>query len=162
MDPISAISFISAIAGIVDLIAKGSNSLADLQSKYKIADFKFSLIIGQLRTLRAALTQIGRLVKDQASTQAPPPREDRQLVSDLSMSLTCLEAIMGALDNRLSHLSRNAEDTRLSCFWAKVNFVWDEQTTGDYLNLLTHHVNALGLLLSALQWLVPLASGSGS
>lgn len=147
MDPISAISFVSAIAGIVDLIAKGVLSLSDLQSRYRIADLKVSLLIGQLSTLKAALTQVGHLVED--FSQAP---RDRQLVSDLSISLSSLETIIGALDNRLSHLSRNAEDGLSN--WGKVNFVWDEQTMRDYLSLLDHQVNALGLLLSALQWFV--------
>lgn len=145
MDPISAISFVSAIAGIVDLIAKGVLSLSGLQSRYRIADLKVSLLIGQLSTLKAALTQIGYLVED--VSQAP---RDGQLVDDLSISLSCLETIIGALDNRLCQLTQNAEEGLSN--WAKVNFVWDEQTMHDYLSLLGHQVNALGLLLSALQW----------
>lgn len=147
MDPISAIGFVSAIAGIVDLIAKGVLSLSDLQSRYRIADLKVSLLIGQLSTLKAALTQVGHLVED--VTHVP---RDIQLVSDLSVSLLSLDTIIGALDNRLSHLRRNAEDGLSN--WGRVGFVWDEQTMRDYLSLLDHQVNALGLLLTALQWFV--------
>lgn len=147
MDPVSAIGFVSAIAGIVDLIAKGVISLSDFQSRYRIVDLKISLLIGQLSTLKAALTQVGHLVQDVAHV----PR-DRQLVSDLSVSLASLETIIGALDSRLSHLQRNAEDGLSS--WGRVSFVWDEQTMRDYLSLLDHQVNALGLLLTALQWSV--------
>lgn len=147
MDPISAISFVSAIAGIVDLIAKGVLSLSDLQSRYRIADIKVSLLIGQLSTLKAALIQVGLLVED--VSHAP---RDIQLVSALSTSLASLETIIGALDTRLSQLQRNSEDGLSN--WGRVNYVWDEQTMRDYLSLLDHQVNALGLLLSALQWFV--------
>lgn len=147
MDPISAISFVSAIAGIVDLIAKGVVSLSDLQSRYRTVDIKVSLLIGQLSTLKAALVQIGLLVED--VSHAP---RDVQLVSALSTSLASLETIISALDNRLSQLRRNSENGLSG--WGKVNFVWDEQTMRDYLSLLDHQVNALGLLLSALQWFV--------
>lgn len=148
MDPVSAIGFVSAIAGIVDLIAKGLLSLSDFQSRYRIADLKVSLLIGQLSTLKAALVQVGHLVEDVARV----PR-DVQLVSDLSISLLSLNTIIGALDNRLSHLQRTAEDGLSN--WGRVGFVWDEQTMRDYLSLLDHQVNALGLLLTALQWFVP-------
>lgn len=147
MDPVSAIGFVSAIAGIVDLIAKGVLSLSDFQSRYRIVDLKVSLLIGQLSTLKAALTQVGQLVQDVACV----PR-DRQLVSDLSNSLASLETIIIALDSRLSHLQHNTVD-RLSN-WQRLNFVWDEQTMRDYLSLLDHQVNALMLLLTALQWYV--------
>lgn len=145
MDPISAIGLVSAIAGIVDLIAKGVLSLSDFQSRYRIVDLKVSLLIGQLSTLKAALTQVGHLVQDVACV----PR-DRQLVSELSNSLASLETIIGVLDSRLSHLQHNTEDGLSS--WRRVNFVWDEQTMRDYLSMLDHQVNALGLLLTALQW----------
>jgi hypothetical protein len=147
MDPISAISFVSAIAGIVDLVAKGVLSLSDLQSRYRIADIKFHLLITQLSTLKVALIQIGLLVED--VSHAP---RNIQLVSALSTSLSSLETIIGALDNRLSQLQRNAEDGLSN--WGKFNYVWDEQTMRDYLSLLDHQVNALNLLLSALQWFV--------
>lgn len=147
MDPVSAVGFVSAIAGIVDLIAKGVLSLSDFQSRYRIADLKVSLLIGQLSTLKAALTQVGHLIEDVAHV----PR-DGQLVSDLKISLSSLNTIIGALDNRLSHLQRDYEDGLSN--WGKVGFVWDEQTMRDYLSLLDHQVNALGLLLTALQWFV--------
>lgn len=147
MDPISAVGFVSAIAGIVDLIAKGVLSLSDFQSRYRIVDLKVSLLIGQLSTLKTALTQVGHLVQDVAFV----PR-NRQLVSELSNSLASLETIIGVLDSRLSHLQHNTVDGLSS--WRRVNFVWDEQTMRDYLSMLDHQVNALGLLLIALQWYV--------
>lgn len=145
MDPISAVGFVGAVAGIVDLIAKGVLSLSDFQSRYRIVDLKVSLLIGQLSTLKTALTQVGHLVQDVACV----PR-DRQLVDELSNSLASLETIIGVLDSRLSHLQHNTEDGLSS--WRRLNFVWDEQTMRDYLSMLDHQVNALGLLLTALQW----------
>lgn len=139
MDPLS---LVGVIAGIVSVVAKATFSLSDLKSKYKIADIKVSLLICQLSTLKAALTQVKYLVEN---VSLGP-----QLGDDLSTFLSSLWTIISALGNQLDQLQLNPEN-ELSR-WTKVGFVWDEQTMRDYLRLLDHQVNALQLLLSALQW----------
>lgn len=49
------------------------------------------------------------------------------------------------LDDRLSILERDSANGLSS--WGKVNFLWDESTMKDYLNLWDNQVNALNLLL---------------
>lgn len=140
MDPLS---LVGAIAGIVSVVAKATLSLSGLKSRYKIADIKVSLLIGQLSTLKAALTQVKYLVEN---VSLGP-----QLFDDLSTSLSSLWIIISALGNQLDQLQLNPEN-EFSRWTQKVGFVWDDQTMRDYLSLLDHQVNALQLLLSALQW----------
>jgi hypothetical protein len=72
-------------------------------------------------------------------------------VDDLKTSLDCCEVVILVLDERLCCVKRG-EDRGLSAL-SKVQFVWDEKSMTDYLNLLNNQINALNLLLMALQWL---------
>lgn len=145
MDPVSAIGLVGSVVGIVDVITKSVAYLSGLQSSYKIADLKVKLLIGQLSTLKAALDEVARLIDSR-----PGIPRDNKMVNDLSVALTCVEAVISAVDDRLSDLQRN-ESLGLKTL-SKVGFVWDEQTINDYLSMLNNQVNALNLFLTALQW----------
>jgi hypothetical protein len=45
MDPVSAIGLVGAVVGVVDVISRNIGYLMDLQSRYKSADIKISLLI---------------------------------------------------------------------------------------------------------------------
>jgi hypothetical protein len=76
--------------------------------------------------------------------------QHQSLVHDLKTSLDCCEVVILVLDSRLCCLRRN-EDSGLSAL-SKAQFLWDENSMNDYLNLLNNQINALNLLLTALQW----------
>jgi hypothetical protein len=146
MDPASAIGLTGAIIGVVDVISRSISSLMDLQSRYKSADLKVNLLIGQLSTLKAALKQIAELID--ANLVAVPRYQ--QLVDDLKTSVDCCETVICALNDRLCSLHRN-EVSGLDTL-NKVRFVCDEKTTDYYQNLLGNQINALNLFLTTLQW----------
>lgn len=147
MDPASAIGVASAVLAIVNIIAKNIVSLSDLQVKYNTADLKVGLLIGQLSTVKAALNQIAGLFENDVRVLRDPG-----LIHDLSTSLGCVEAVVLVLDDKISLVQRNAANDLT--IRSKVNFMWDEKTMDDYLNLLNNQIQALGLLLTAFQWLV--------
>lgn len=147
MDPASAIGVASAVLAIVKIIAMNVSSLSDLQLKYNTADLKIGLLIGQLSTVKAALNQIAHLFENDFGALRDP-----DLIDDFSTSLGCVEAVVILLDDRISLVQRNAADELT--IRSKVNFMWDEKTMDDYLNLLSNQIQALGLLLTALQWFV--------
>jgi hypothetical protein len=146
MDPVSSIGLVGSVVGIVDVITKSVAHLSGLQSSYKIADLKVRLLVGQLSTLKAALDQIASLIDSR-----PGIPRDEKLVNDLSIALTCVKAVILAIDTRLSDLQIRDDNLGLKTL-SKVGFVWDEQTINDYLSLLNNQVNALNLFLTALQW----------
>lgn len=74
----------------------------------------------------------------------------QQLVHDLKTALDCCEVVILVLDERLYALRRR-EDNGLDVL-SRAQFLWDEKSMNDYLNLLNHQINALNLLLTALQW----------
>ena len=153
MDPASAIGVASAALSIINIIAKSVASLSDLQLRYTSADLKVGLLIGQLSTVKAALNQIAILLRSDVGALREP-----ELLDDFSTSLGCVEAVVVILDERTSLVQRNAANALTSR--SKVNFMWDEKTMNDYLNLLNNQVHALGLLLTALQWFVTKPSSS--
>lgn len=153
MDPASAIGTVSAVLGIVSLIAKSVASLSDLQSRYGAADLKVSLLIGQLSTVKAALKQIAKLLEDGNGALRDP-----ELIDDFSMSLKCVEDVVVILDDKISLVQRNAANELT--IRSKVGFIWDEKTMDDYLSMLNNQIQALDLLLTALQWFVQNDSSS--
>lgn len=141
MEPVSTIGLIGAVFGVADIIAKSVSSLLDLQSRYKVADLKVSLLVQQLSTLKAALGHIADMIKDDLAFS-----EQGQLINDLYASLHGCDAIIAVLDGRLSMLRRNDNGglERLS----KISLLWDKSTINDYLNMLNNHINALHLLVA--------------
>lgn len=145
MDPVSAIGLIGSVFSVADVITKNVASLLDLQSKYKVADLKVSLLVGQLSTLKAALGHIADVMNNGLDVS-----DHGQFFNDLSTSLQGCEAIIAALDLRLSTLQR--DDSGGLAILGKLSWLWDESTMSDYLNILNNHINALHLLLTVLQW----------
>jgi hypothetical protein len=143
MDPVSAIGLVSATFGVIEVISRNISSLVDLQSRYKSADLKVSLLIGQLSTLKAALKQIVNLMN--TSVVDSPLHQQ-----DLRTALDSCEVVILVLDKRLCSL-RRSEDNGLDLL-SRVHFVWDEKSIADYQNLLNNQINALNLLFTALQW----------
>lgn len=146
MDPLSGIAVASSILSVIDILTRSLKSLADLQPRFERADFKVSLLIGQLSTLKAALNQINDLV----GTSLAGISQHEQLVIDLATSLDCCEAVTVVLDDRLSGLQRN-NGGHLATL-SKAHFLWEEKEMTDYQNLLNNQINALNLLLTAMQW----------
>lgn len=145
MDPISAIGFVSSVLSIIELVTKGIGTLSELRDRYRIADLKISLLIGQLSTLNTALNQVTYVLNNNRDLS-----QDDQLVRDFTTSLACVEAVIMLIDERISPLQQHSVNG--SKPMGKINFLWDETTLKDYLSLLNNQVNALNLLLTALQW----------
>lgn len=146
MDPVSIIGLVSATTGVIEVISRNISFLVELQSRYKSADLKVSLLIGQLSTLKAALEQIGDLM----NTSIFDSPCHQPLIQDLRTALDCCEALILILDERSCAL-RRSEIYGLD-FLGRVQFVRDEKGMAEYQNLLNNHINALTLLLTALQW----------
>jgi hypothetical protein len=76
--------------------------------------------------------------------------QHEQLVQNLSISLGCCKILILDLDKRLFPPQRD-EASGLEIM-TKIQFLWEEKTMTEYLNLLNNQINALNLLLTALQW----------
>jgi hypothetical protein len=143
MDPASVVGLVGAVLGIADVVAKSVRTLLDMQSKFMTADVRVSTLIGQLSTLKAALGHIADMMSEEMSAA-----QYGQFFSDLDTALQGCEAMITALDTRLSALERNVDRLSIS---AKVQTIWDDSTLNEYLGILNNQIQALNLLLTALQ-----------
>ena len=148
MDPVSAIGIAGSVVSIIDVISRSLGSLLDLQARYKRANLTLSLLIGQLSTLKAALNQISEWIAERL--HAIPAHQ--QLIIDLTTSLECCKVLILMINDRIG-IPERKEDSTLNRL-GKVQFLWEEQGLNDYLSHLNNQINALNLLLTALQWLV--------
>ncbi|KNG89354.1 hypothetical protein ANOM_002648 [Aspergillus nomiae NRRL 13137] len=144
MDPLSIVGAVGSILGIIDLATRSIKTLTDLQGRYTSIGLRARILIGQLSTLKAALGQI----KEVLDLLDPGSRigEDPQISADITTSLSCCEAIMSLLDQRLSRMQEDHLTMR-----DKTSILWHEKETTDFQSLLNNQVNALNLLLTALQ-----------
>ncbi|MCJ1434227.1 guanine nucleotide-binding protein subunit alpha [Xylographa pallens] len=147
MDPVSIVSLASAVLSIVGVIAKNVNALSTLQAKYRNADLSVFLLIGQLSTLKAALGQISEWIKVEGITAQS---EHLQLVADLQVALKGCQVLISILDDRVEQLA-NKEGSDSLKVQGKIVFLWEEQELNVYVTHLNNQVNALTLLLSAIQ-----------
>ncbi|RAQ65382.1 hypothetical protein COH20_012459 [Aspergillus flavus] len=144
MDPLSVVGAVGSILGIIDLATRSIKTLTDLQGRYTSIGLRAKILIGQLSTLNAALGQIKQVLD--LLGPGNPIGEDSQISLDITTSLSCCEAIMSLLDQRLSRMQQDHLTMR-----DKTGILWHEKETTDFQSLLNNQVNALNLLLTALQ-----------
>ena len=145
MDPVSAVGLAGSIVGIVDVAARSISALRALQQRWKVADLTISLLISQLTTLKAALTQI----KDWISTSLNA-NYHYQLVMDLGASLESCETLLLYIDGQLAHLNWN--DNNALSFESKIKAVLQDTTVRECATHLANQSTGLNLLLTALNW----------
>ena len=147
MDPVSIVGLVSSVLNIVSVIAKNVNALSTLQANYRNADMSVFLLIGQLSTLKAALGQIAEWIKTEGLASK---LEHVQLVQDLQVALNGCQILISILDDRVDQLATKEGSESLKV-QGKIAFLWEEQELNVYVTHLNNQVNALNLLLSAIQ-----------
>ena len=151
MEPISAIDFSAFLISCVKIITSSINSLLALQSKYRQADLTVQFFFGQLSTLRAALNEICQWIN--VSLIGIPQHE--QLLLDLTTSIEGCKVLLLILSDRIALLDRSGADqdeSDLLDLRGKIRLLWAEKESNQYFSFLNNQINALNLLLTALQW----------
>lgn len=124
--------------------------MIDLKARHNIVDVKYCALITQLTTTKAALGSIADIMKSDVAIQAYG-----QFFGDLRIAVYGCETMVLALETRLAGLTRNKSNSLT--IWSKIGVIWDSTTTDNYLAILNNQINALTLLLTALQWYVYIA-----
>lgn len=149
MDPASAVGLAGAILGLTSVVGSGVNKLANIKRRYQNTDIAVSAMIGQLYTIKAALDQIASL---SSSTTAPSECIPERFLPALD---TC-RVLTDRINQRIDQIMGCETETSSRKF--KIQFIFAEQEMKDYLTHLDRQVNALNLLLLALQWFVILTT----
>lgn len=147
MDPVSAISLIGSVLGVADIVTRSINKLSLLKTKYRQADLDVSALLGQLCTLQAALSQLAEL---RQSGYAAGVALSDELANAFSNSLDGYGILVASLEESLEQLEIQGSG-QLSGK-GKLSLLWNGQNIKDYIELLDRQVNALNLLLHAIQW----------
>lgn len=137
---------VAAGAGIIVTITKLVKGLSDLQSKYKEAENSIRLLIRQLTSMKASLIQISDWTQ---LNLAGSPRED-ELVEAFKIALDGCQEAMQSMADEVAKLVQDAiaGDSRTM----RARYVWNEESMKDHQARLDSQVQALQLLLSAVQW----------
>ncbi|KAL4935648.1 G-protein alpha subunit-domain-containing protein [Aspergillus oleicola] len=146
MDPISVLGAVGSILGIMDVVTRSIKTLNEFQGRYATVSLRTRSFVGHLSTLNAALGQIKQLLPLVDSNRSN--EDGSQIATDVAVSLGCCEEIMLFMDQRLSQLRMQKDKPSML---DKMAIVWNESETLEFQTLLNNQVNAMNLLLSALQ-----------
>ncbi|KAF2233885.1 hypothetical protein EV356DRAFT_191666 [Viridothelium virens] len=146
MDPASIVGIIGSVVGIADVVTRSIKRLSTLKTKYRDSPFLVSNLIGQLCTIQVALDQLSSWTHRDLLSD---PRY-AILAGHVDNSLSCFGPLMMSLQEHLDKLDTSGDDHM--GLTKKISFLWTEKDLVDYVTLLNHQVNALTLLLQAIQW----------
>lgn len=146
MDPLAIFGGVGAAAGLIGIITKTVRHLSDLQTKYAESEMSIRQLIRQLMSIKASLSQIQEWTELNLSRA---PRE-RELAEAFEISFEGCKEAMDAMADEVARLAQDAVagDKRTM----RMRYVWNEEAMKDHQGRLDRQVQALQLLLSAVQW----------
>ncbi|KAF7922085.1 uncharacterized protein EAE98_008296 [Botrytis deweyae] len=153
MDPVSIITLTGSVFSTGKVITSLITSLVTLKSKYKNASLIASLLIGQLTTIKTALNE----VSDWIAKTLQGVDKNEQLIINLESSLESCHVFLLMLEDHITRLDQNGIDRQLK---GKPRLLWNESEIKELNNYLNSQVNALHLLLTAVQRHVPAISNT--
>lgn len=147
MDPVSIIGLLTTAATIASSITVTIKDLSQLKGQYKEADVRIRLLIGELSTVKSALTQINDWTHylDDTHRQA-------DVVEALKVSLEGCQLAIDALAEEVRTLLKGAMPDSSLGFRIRARYAWSEVSLNDHENRMRAQIAALQLLLKAVQW----------
>ncbi|KAI9659818.1 MAG: guanine nucleotide-binding protein subunit alpha [Bathelium mastoideum] len=150
MDPASIIGIVDSVMGIADVVTRSIRSLNGLKLKYRDAPTLVSTLIGQLYTTQTALDQLSSWADDYAGIPTSVEAERyAELAAQVGNALDCFGPLILSLQRDLNQLE--TYDASQFNLQKRISFLWNERDLNEYLTLLDRQVNALTLLLQAIQ-----------
>jgi guanine nucleotide-binding protein subunit alpha len=141
MDPITAVSTLGAVIGIIDVITKSISGLREISARYKDAEFTIAALVSQLMVLRAALTTIREWMDSE------PAESHYQLVMDLGDALSFCGILTDKLEAEVLRCNRSTRG--LLKARSKLKFAVGGRSMEDLQNMVLHQTNALNLAIAA-------------
>jgi hypothetical protein len=153
MDPISIVGVASASIQIAQCITQIIQGLCTLRGKFKDADMTIRLLIAELSTIRAAVSQL----RDWAELNSSDSPKETEYMRGLEVALEGCQAAMDVLAEEIQELvagiAPRSDPASFSLgFMARVRAVWSEDTMKAHQDRLHAQVQALNLLLQAAHW----------
>jgi hypothetical protein len=155
MDPITILGVLSASFQIAQYIGQTIHGLSTLRGKFKDADTTIRLLIGELSTIRAAVSQI----RDWAKWNYNDSPKEEEYLKGLEVALDGCQAAMEVLAEEVADLVGGVATVSdpakfsLGCI-PKVKAIWSDDAMKSHQDRLHAQVQALQLLLQAAHWSV--------
>ncbi|KAI1111149.1 G-protein alpha subunit-domain-containing protein [Nemania sp. NC0429] len=145
MDPVTIVQIVGTVVSLTDVVLKCVTRLSALKARYHDAPIIITSMVGQLHIVRIAQEQLSPLI---SRNFGHDPRY-RQLASQIGNALDSFGPILLALSQHLDQYEDSSADQMTSR--RRMGFVRSEKEMTNLSILLDRQVNALNLLLQAIQ-----------
>ncbi|PIG85153.1 ankyrin repeat protein [Aspergillus arachidicola] len=145
MDPGSIFGVISGAVQLVQVITQTAAGLATLREKFSHADLTIRSLIGELVTIKSAITQLDEWARYNTRDTA----EENEYDEGLFVALDGCRAVMDVLSDQVAALTRG-NDTQFG-IGTRVKILWNEDIMRAHQDRLHAQVLALQLLVQACQ-----------
>lgn len=146
MDPATVFQIVGTVVSLGDVVIKCIAGLSALKAKFHDAPLIVTSMIGQLHMVKIAQEQLSPL----NSPRFNRDQRYRQLATQIGNALDSFGPILLALSQQLDQYE--GLDTLRMTAQRRLGFVHSERELTNLSILLDRQVNALNLLLQAIQW----------
>ncbi|KAL5360319.1 hypothetical protein BJX96DRAFT_150111 [Aspergillus floccosus] len=150
MDPVSAFGVVSGAFQVAQIITQTAAGLWSLREKYAHADLTIRSLVGELTTIKSAITQLDDWARLQNTQSAA---EYTEYYEGLNVALDGCRVVMDVLSDEVASLTRGTAGTDANIgFGTRLRAMWNEDVMRGHQERLRSQVVALQLLLQACQW----------
>lgn len=137
---------------MVQIISQTIAGLSSLRGKYQNADITIRSMIGELSTIKSAITQL----HDWATYNAGVSASHLEYEGSLAVALDGCGAVMDVLSEKIARLTvsniNGQPESTIATFRSRIRVLWNEDEMSGLQENLHSQVRALHLLLQACQW----------
>lgn len=153
MDPVSAFGVVSGAFQVAQIITQTAAGLWSLREKYAHADLTIRSLVGELTTIKSAITQLDDWARLQNTRSTAVTAEYTEYDEGLNVALDGCRVVMDVLSDEVASLTRGAAGTDAHIgFGTRLRAMWNEDVMRGHQERLRSQVVALQLLLQACQW----------
>lgn len=150
MDPVNVAGLVAAALQLAGFIGSTIQGLHSLKGKFQDADSTIRLLIRQLSTIKAAVSQI----QDWAEFNSDGAPQATDFMEGLKIALDGCQIVMEVISKEVTNLT--APPTPLDSLPSQLRAkdrtkMWDDATMKEYQSILSGQVQAWQLLLAASQ-----------
>lgn len=144
MEPATALGLAAGVASVVVVVSRSITTLRAVHIKFSETNLKVELLVGQLHTVRTALTQVQEFINQTS------PLHSHQLAIDLNEAVEHCRLLVQHIDNQIARLNKLPNDSLTAA--SKATMLLEERVFRDNIQLLNSQISALNLCLTAFRW----------
>jgi hypothetical protein len=148
MDPVTVIGAIAATGQIIGGISKTVKGLMTLHGRIEGADKTIQALIGELKTVKFALSRIQVWAKN---NRTAAESSDEEFLNQFNVTKDNVELALEDLETEVVKLVRDVEKPNLT-FMTRAKCIWNDDLMREHRGRLHDAVFLLQVLVQAAQW----------